>query len=559
MMRKLTLLFLLCFGLHSIGHAQTIRDSVKISIPLFMDTTCVGTQITFTAIQSNDTFSNVSYHWYANSIFTGVTIDTFKTTALNDGDSVYCMLYFVNSLGNPDSSRSNVIYIYHLPSIKPDVLISIISGLNPDCAGHPITFMAFPKNGGTAPAYQWLINGVPVTGRDSVTFTGVFAGTDTISCEMVSNSSCFTPFANTVVSNIIPIVHTHLLSSISIINLHNPICSGAADTFMATIFDPGVGSSVDWYVSGVLQPSVVGYRFITSALKNGDLVYAVLRTPDACALTDTVLSNIITMTVIPLTPTSVVSILTKGANPGCIDSALTYTASYTGFGIKPTLIWFVNGDTAAIDTNKFTSVFKKGDIVTFRVNATDNGCYTDDTLYTPSEFMIRDSTPAAPLLSLESNILYNNMEGKYRWYFSSTYSYTGVQIAGATGRIYHPPSAIHGTGWYYTILDTGNCPSAPSNLLYISLLNVKNTMNTADVKLYPNPANNVLNIEWNDRKVNAKIDIYNIVGQAVLHESMTNEAHHETDVANLPEGNYMVVLRDDDDGSTATYKIYIRK
>ena len=84
-------------------------------------------------------------------------------------------------------------------------------------------------------------------------------------------------------------------------------------------------------------------------------------------------------------------------------------------------------------------------------------------------------------------------------------------------------------------------------------------MNTADVKLYPNPANNVLNIEWNDRKVNAKIDIYNIVGQAVLHESMTNEAHHETDVADLPEGNYMVVLRDEDDGSTATYKIYIRK
>ncbi|MCW3122506.1 MAG: C-terminal target protein [Flavipsychrobacter sp.] len=557
MMRKLTLLFLLCIGLHTASHAQ-VRDTVRISIPMFSDTTCPGTQITFTAIQSNDTFSNVSYKWYTNSFYTGVTIDTFKSTALNDGDSVYCVIYFTNSFGLADSFRSNVIYIYHRTSIEPKLLISLIHGANPDCAGHPLTFMAFPKNGGTTPAYQWFINGVPVAGADSVTFTRYFADKDTISCEMVSNSPCFLPYSNTVVSNIIPVVHTHLLSAITITNLHNPICSGGIDTFYATIFDPGVGSSVDWYVSGVLQTTVVGYRFITSTLVNGDLVYAVLRTPDPCALTDTLLSNIINMTVIPLKSTSVTSLLTHGSNPGCIDSSLTYAVHFKNFGFTPVYEWLLNGVTVSTDT-VFTGTFKSGDILTFRVNATDHGCYTHDTLLTPQVLMIRDSTPAAPLLSLESDLLINNMDGRYRWYFSDTQAYLGVQIGGASGKTYHPPSSLLGTGWYYTILDTGNCPSAPSNLLFISLLEVKNVLNTANVKLYPNPTTGVLNMDWNGRTVNAKIDIYNIVGQAVIRETVIGKSHHETDVANLPEGNYMVVLKDDDDGSTTTYKIYVRK
>ena len=51
-----------------------------------------------------------------------------------------------------------------------------------------------------------------------------------------------------------------------------------------------------------------------------------------------------------------------------------------------------------------------------------------------------------------------------------------------------------------------------------------------------------------------KMDLYNIVGQAVLHEEIDGQSHHETDLSRLPPGAYMVVLQDSD-GNKATFKI----
>ncbi len=559
MIRKITLLFLLCVGFHTIGHAVTIRDSVSISLPKFMDTTCPGTQLTFTAIETNDTFSSVSYHWYTNSVFTGVIIDTFKTTALADGDSVYCMLYFTNSAGFPDSQRSNVIYVYHASSIAPALLISITAGSNPDCAGHELWFMAYPKNGGTSPLFQWMVNGVPVAGADTATFAGIFSGTDTISCQLISNSPCSAPYDDTVISNLIPIIHIHLHAGINITDTHNPMCAGTIDSFMATITDPGVGSSIAWYVNSVLVPTAVGNLFVTSSLHNGDLIYAILTTPDSCELSDSVVSNPINATVIPLNNTSVSSVLIKGSNPGCLDSTVTFAGTFSNFGKSPTFDWLVNGAIAATNVDTFTSLFFKGDIVTFRVNATDSGCYTNDTLGSTPYLMLRDSTPAAPLLSLINNQLVNNMDGKYRWYFNTVPAYGGsaLQIGGASAKTFHPSSLV-GTGYYYTILDTANCPSPESNIIYISLLKV-NMLSSATVKIYPNPTSGILNLEWDNRTVNMKVDVYNIIGQPLLHDEIIGQSHHEVNMAALPEGNYMVVLRDDDDGNTSTYKIYLQK
>ncbi len=557
-MRKITLLFLLCIGLQNISNAQ-IRDTVKISLPMFMDTTCPGTQLTFAAIESNDTFSGVTYDWYINSIFTGVIIDTFKTTATLEGDTVYCIIHFINSFGVPDMDTSNFIVVHHSAVIAPGLLISLIAGSNPDCAGHPLTFMAFPKNGGPTPAYQWMINGVPVPGADTVVFSGIFGGTDTISCQMVSNSPCLPSGtdSNIVTSNVIPVVHIKLFASVSIVDSANPICSGVRDTFVATVIDPGSGSTITWYVNSKLIAGAVGNVYITDSLHNGDLVYCTLTAPDSCVLDHVSNSNIITMTVIPRKPTSVTSIMTHGANPGCLDSIVSFSGSFLNFGMLPRYEWTVNGVPVVSGSYTFSSLFHNGDVVALRVIATDGACYTYDTLSSAPFLMLRDSTPAAPLLSLIGNVLQNNTIGRYRWYFSTTRTYNGTQIGGASGQIYHPNS-LSGTGYYYSILDTANCPSYPSNIIYISLLKVK-TENVGSVNIYPNPTTGILNLDWDNRTVNMKLDVYNVIGQGLIHQDILNESHHETDMAGLPEGNYLVVLRDDENGSVATYKIYLKK
>ncbi len=95
-----------------------------IALPPYTDTTCPGTQLTFTAMQSNDTFSSVTYDWYVNNAFTGVVIDTFKTTAMLSGDSAFCVIHFTNSFGVADSDTSNVIYVYHDTAVVPGVVTS---------------------------------------------------------------------------------------------------------------------------------------------------------------------------------------------------------------------------------------------------------------------------------------------------------------------------------------------------------------------------------------------------------------------------------------------------
>lgn len=552
MIRKITLICLLFIGLHNVSRSQVVLDSVAIFQPLGQDTTCPGTQLLFYAVQSNDTFTSSQYHWYINSTFTGVALDTLHTTAPVDGDTIKCWLVYRNSLGVIDSFLSNFIIVRRSSSFAPRVIISLTSGSNPDCTGGPLTFTAYPVNGGTAPTFQWRINSLPVPGADSVSFRRSFIAGDTVSVEMIGNSTCSTPYSDTAVSLGIPISHDSLTASISIVTSFNPICRGTSDTFRATIANAGAGYTYEWFVNTTYIPTALGPEFITTSLANGDLVYAKLIAPDVCVINDTTISNIITMTVINPLNDSAWMIMTAGTNPGCLDSPVTFTGYHLNFGTSPDFDWYVNGSLVSHNTPTYTAKYNDGDILQYRVRPTDGGCYEDDSVAVPSVLMIRDSTPVTPWLSLIGNLLVANSSGGFTWYFSTTRSYTGIIVPGAVTDLWNP----HAPGYYYIVKDSANCPSLPSNIIYISLLDVKN-VGAASANIYPNPTTGIINMEWG-AAVNLKLDVYDMLGRGLLHQDIENEAAHQTDLSYLPEGSYLLVLREED-GSKTTYKINITK
>lgn len=545
MIRKITLMILLCFGIHGYVNAQT-EDSVSIYLPFGTDTTCPGVQLDFTAIESNDTAIGSTFRWFVNGIFTGVSIDTFHSSALVDGDVVTAKVYYMSSGGFIDSAVSNSITVYRSTAIMPRVLNSITAGSNPDCPGHPITFSAYPINGGTAPLYYWYIDGMPVFGATSSSFTSIFNDGDTVSVLMVSNSTCAFP-TDTAYSNGIEVIHDSLTATLTMSVFHNPICAGYADTFSAVVSDAGLGSTIYWFVNGVHVPGAIGPMYVTDSLDNSDIVYCMLVAPDACVINDTTISSSITMTVIPnITPTASI-VLTSGANPGCIDSVITFTATYGSTGTTPDLIWLLNDTVIATGSAIHSQSYADGDLLKFRVRTTDGGCYTSDSVTTPAVLMVRDSTPVAPLVSLIDNMLVANTAGTYVWYFN------GVIIPGANAQTYHPGSM----GYYYAVRDTGNCQSRPSNVIYISLLDVKNIAGS-NVKIYPNPTTGLLTFDWGSDKVNAHLTVYNVVGQVMKQEDIINRSSHEADLSMLPAGNYVVSLKNED-GSVSTHKVLLSK
>ena len=68
--------------------------------------------------------------------------------------------------------------------------MGIAPSANPVFAGESVTFTATPVNGGTSPAYQWMLNGsiIPVVAGPIYSFTPV--NNDVVTCKLTSDISC---------------------------------------------------------------------------------------------------------------------------------------------------------------------------------------------------------------------------------------------------------------------------------------------------------------------------------------------------------------------------------
>ncbi|SFB00798.1 Por secretion system C-terminal sorting domain-containing protein [Flavobacterium swingsii] len=82
-------------------------------------------------------------------------------------------------------------------------------------------------------------------------------------------------------------------------------------------------------------------------------------------------------------------------------------------------------------------------------------------------------------------------------------------------------------------------------------LNLKSNKEISGLKIYPNPAKNVLNIASDSFEAKT-VAIYNVLGKVVLSEKVTNAP---VNVANLAKGVYVVKVTEE--GKTATRKLVI--
>ncbi|MEI8279331.1 MAG: T9SS type A sorting domain-containing protein, partial [Bacteroidota bacterium] len=146
------------------------------------DTVCAGTQVSFTANQTNGGISP-TYQWIKNGMNSGTNNNTYTYTP-NNLDSVRCTLTSNATCASPALVSSNTIDITVDPIIHPTISLS---GTTLAPVGNPVTINATVTNAGSSYVITWMNHGIVFnsTTVPSVTYNKP-TGIDTITAKIVS-------------------------------------------------------------------------------------------------------------------------------------------------------------------------------------------------------------------------------------------------------------------------------------------------------------------------------------------------------------------------------------
>ncbi len=252
------------------------------------------------------------------------------------------------------------------PAVTPAVTLNV-SPNDTVCAGTTTSFTPVPVNGGTAPTYQWSVNGSPVA--MSGTYSFIPADGDIVAVVMTSNTTCPTPL--TARADMPLTVQPFGTPNVSLsLSPNDTVCQGTVVRVTPVSLFAGSAPIYTWIVNHANVGTTPVYTFVPA---DGDQLYCILNSNYPCRLSSIDTSDTVTVVV----DTPVVPLVSINASPGWLVSKgdyVTLTATSPN-AIAPTYQWYINGIPVTGATNAtFTSnnfSYPKQDSVTCMV--TSNG------------------------------------------------------------------------------------------------------------------------------------------------------------------------------------------
>jgi len=407
------------------------------------------------------------------------------------GASTYTCTGETGSGGSATATAPTLAITY--TGCTPTISISH-SGSDTLCTPASVTYTSTITNGGTAPSYQWLINGSTISGATTSSYSATFfAGTDVISCVLTSNAACATTPSDTsskdtltVISSASPTIHISA-------NTGNTICAGTSVTFSNT-HTYGGNAIYQWQKNGSNIPGATNATYTSSGINNGDYFTCVMTSGLSCASPTSVSSNNDTIYVTP----SVTPAISISASPGsniCAGASVTFSSTVTNGG-TPTYQWKKNGSniTGATGSSYVSSTLVNGDIITCVVTS-NAPCASPATAGSNAITMTVNST-AGPTITISaspgSSICVGGVDtfsitGTSNGGTAPTYQWqlNGVNVAGQTATTYATGPT---NGDVFTCIITSNAPCAsPTTGTSNAITMVVNVNSTPTVTISANP------------------------------------------------------------------------
>ncbi len=149
--------------------------------------------------------------------------------------------------------------------------------------------------------------------------------------------------------------------------------------------------------------------------------------------------------------------------------------------------------------------------------------------------VITNPTPGAPVITFNNFVLSSSASSGNQWYKN------GVIIPGAGS----PAYTVTQNGTYTVVVTVNGCSSAVSNSINVTSVAVKE-LQPINFEIFPNPSNGVFELKANNPKNETyTVEVYNSIGKSILKQEnvIFGSQSITVDMANMPVGNYIVVLR----------------
>jgi len=238
---------------------------------------CAGTTINFTATPTNGGTTPV-YQWQLNGANVGTNSPNFSSSSLSNNDTVSVIMTSNDVCPVPGSDTNEYIVLID-PLLTPSATVTPTTFTG--CVGDSIVFTADTTNGGTAPVFQWQVNGVNA-GTNSSTFTLTpVSGGEQIWVILTSNATCATPA--TVTSNTVNVT-ANPLPVLSVSQHTTTVCPNVADSLFASA---NAGSTFSWTPAGGLNTTTNDTVLASNAI-TGTYTYYVIATLNGCTSTDSI-------------------------------------------------------------------------------------------------------------------------------------------------------------------------------------------------------------------------------------------------------------------------------
>lgn len=436
-----------------------VKPAMSITITASDTDICSTDSIKFIATVSNGGLTK-SYQWILNNLAVGGDTNVVTLKSLNDQDTIKCVVTSTSTCPGDTIALSNPIGIKVNPMVNPSLSISPNS--NPVCLGSTITFTAIPINGGTAPFYQWKVNGVNVGINSSSFVTSTLVDKDTVSCWMISNTSCRN--FDSAFSNIVVITITPTTTSVTITTPDTITCSGQTVTFTAVPYNGGSSPFYQWKKNG-FSVGANSTTYSLNILANNDKISCSITSNSNCASPKTGSSNVITMTVNPY-KTPAVNVVVAD-NPACPNSNVIFTATPLNGGISPQYQWKKNRVNVGIDNFEFSTTTLINNDTVYCVMTSNNVCISTNPVN--SNFIVMTVGTVTPSITISAasatticsgtNVKFTSVvvnggtAPAYQWRIN------GLDVAGEISDIFNTSSLADNDIVTCSLTSTALCPN----------------------------------------------------------------------------------------------------